>query len=131
LHAGFQTLKDDPEKWGETAADKIVRSKKKKKELYISMLLDADRQIDEEERDAIAADKSKVPWKHPPLTKPALVRDLNIVIPTLRNKKVQWDHGETPAGKRSDINFFNWLEEYARLEHKKKRDLDMGAFAPL
>ena len=131
LHAGFQTLKDDPEKFGEGDEDQIRKKHEKKKSLLISQMMDRDKEIDEEMVDEIADEKHKVPWKNPSLIKPLLVQNLDTIIPTLRDKHVIWDHGATPAGRRSDLNFFNWLEEYARLEHKKKRDRDMSPFNPI
>jgi hypothetical protein len=132
LHAGFQTLKepgegDDGDESKMTMKQRVEKKKKKKrKESLVSLLMDGEREVDRAAEEEVYDEKHKVPWKNPPLTNEGAVRNLDAIIPTLRSKKVAWD--DTPAGKRSQTNFFNWIEEYSRIEHKKKRDLDMSPF---
>ena len=140
LHAGFQTLKDNPERFGssddhgnanDAALKQKLAKKKKKQALLVNMILNKDKFIDDDFEDDQDFDENhRIPWKGPKLTDPAAVQNLAVIIPTLRSKNVVFDHGKTPLGKKSDENFFNWLEEYSRLEHKKKREFDMKAFIP-
>ena len=69
-------------------------------------------------------DEHLVPWKGPNLEKPLEVMNLESVVKSLKKENVVFDGGATKEGKRSDENFFKWLEEYARLEHKRQKQSD-------
>ena len=70
----------------------------------------------------------KVAWRGPKLEDPFAVQNLDKVIQTMKAEGVVFNNGATPTGRKSDENLYNWIEEYCRLEHKKKKLMEENMF---
>lgn len=75
-----------------------------------------------------AQQQNSAVWKGPDLSRDAEVRDLNAIIKSVKAEGIRFDKEATVEGKKSAENLFHWLEQYARLEYRKKRDDDDKAF---
>jgi len=69
-------------------------------------------------------EEGETAWKGPDLNKPYDVQNLDSVIKSLKAPNVLFDGGETKIGKKSQNNLFKWIEEFSRIEHKKKKEAD-------
>lgn len=107
-----------------------------------------DAEEEEEEEKEQNQEPKKIPWGPPELMnhlkEPGAVENINMVLQLLKktsddefvedgkqkgkngdkNKKGQpveivWDHSKTPTGKKSDNNFFIWMEAMVANEAKK------------
>lgn len=106
--------------------------------------MDEDEAEEDEEKEAENhKDPKKVPWGPPELLQnlkqPGAVENINAVIQLLKKTsdddfsekgkrekdkngqpvEIVWDHSETPIGRKSDNNFFLWMEAMAANEARK------------
>ena len=77
---------------------------------------------DDEKMEKEEEKKHAVAWHGPKLSSAYEVQNLDKVIESLNAPNVVFDNGKSREGKKSEKNFFDWVEEYCRLEHKKKKD---------
>lgn len=101
--------------------------KRKREEEPVARLL----QEHEDEPDRMDEEKEEEEagrvWKGPNLSKPLEVQNLDRIISSVKDGETKFD-SETDVGRKSNQNFFNWLEQYSRLEYRKKKDEDDRIF---
>ena len=83
----------------------------------------------EEDRMEIFEEKEEVKtaWRGPNLDSASEVKDLSQVIKSIKQPGILFDGGKTKIGKKSQLNLFQWIEEYSRLEHKMQKEADNRA----
>lgn len=126
--AGFQPLKREKK---QVAKDRQLKEILKEFEDHGG---DTDSESDStaagggDDSDDDAQQQNSAVWKGPDLARDAEVRDLNAIIKSVKAEGIRFDKEATVEGKKSAENLFHWLEQYARLEYRKKRDDDDKAF---
>ena len=130
--AGFQCFPgSDSEKVAATSSsegDKKTKKQGGRSAKVIKSLLHPYDDPRDTEVEAEDEEDGKTPWKGPKLEIPYAVQNLDEVIKSFKADNILFDGGESEVGKKSQKNLFNWLEEYSRIEHKKKKELENQVF---
>jgi len=121
-----------------------LKENKKKNDTSSSSCMSCFELDDEEGKDGLKDNEGpkKVSWGPPEilnhLGQPEVVNNINYVISTLNKTEIEeedkssmgggkkktqvdivWDHSQSPAGKKSDNNFFLWFETMSAEETRK------------
>lgn len=105
---------------------KVDKKRKREEEPVAALLQEFEDEFDRMDEEKEGDESGRV-WKGPNLAKPLEVQNLDKIISSVKDGETKFDP-DTDVGKKSNQNFFNWLEQYSRLEYRKKKDEDDKAF---